>query len=236
MNPLVPPPDHFHIARKRMIHEQLIRRGIADLRVLEAMGNSPRHLFVDQALAEQAYGDHPVSIGEGQTISQPYIVALMTEALRLNGSEKILEIGTGCGYQTSILATLGSQVFTIERIKLLALKARRILKNLSFTNIVMRVGDGTRGWEEEAPFDRILIAAGSPKIPQPLVTQLVLGGAMVVPVGKEGEQSLLRITKREDGTSPIEDLGACRFVKLVGKFGWHRQRSPGEHFRRRSRV
>lgn len=227
--------NSYTIARRRMVEEQIVSRGINDRRVLDVMNKIPRHLFVAEALRDQAYGDYPLGIGEGQTISQPYIVALMTQALSLTGQEKILEIGTGCGYQTAILAPLVQQVYTIERIKNLAFAARRNLKSLDIRNVVLRVGDGSRGWPEAAPFDGILIAAGSPQIPQPLFDQLAEGGRMVVPVGDESSQSLMRIVRKK-GEPVIEDLGGCRFVQLVGDFGWGRRKNAGDHFTKRSLV
>lgn len=227
--------DKFNLARRRMIDRQLVARGITDPKVLKVMGDIPRHLFVEEALAEQSYGDYPVGIGEGQTISQPYIVAMMTQSLQLKGNEKILEIGTGCGYQTSVLASLAGQIYTIERIKNLAFKARRVLKELGYKNVVMRVGDGTQGWPEAKPFDGILIAAASPVIPKPLFNQLSEGGRMLVPIGDEENQDLIRIT-RIDGKPKVENLGPCRFVKLVGKFGFDKRKLVGDGFQKRSRI
>ena len=211
--------DPYSVARRRMIDMQLVARGIRSEKVLQVMRQLPRHYFVDPGMAAQAYGDYPVAIGAGQTISQPYIVALMTEALELKGDEKVLEIGTGCGYQTAVLASLAKQIYTIERIKTLGLGARRVLKQLHFRNIVMRVGDGTNGWQEAQPFDAILAAAGSPEIPAPLVAQLGENGKLVIPVGTNEAQSLLRIRKH-NGQVITENLGPCRFVKLVGRHGW----------------
>ncbi len=225
----------YEVARRRMIAEQIVARGVSDERVLQAMNHVPRHFFVDPALADQAYSDNPVGIGEGQTISQPYIVALMTAELKLKGDETILEIGTGCGYQTSILAELAKQVYTIERIKPLALKARRVLKDLGYKNIIMRIGDGTNGWDAEAKFDGILVAAASPQIPAPLVNQLSVGGRLVIPIGDEQNQNLIRVTRNGEKIM-TEDLGPCRFVKLVGKFGWKNQRTAGDKFAKRSLV
>lgn len=213
----------------------MIARGIRDPRVLSTMGSLYRHLFVDEALQDQAYRDYPVGIGEGQTISQPYMVALMTEALQLKGHESILEIGTGCGYQTAVLSQLVKQVYTIERVQSLGLMARRNLKSLGLKNIVLRIGDGSFGWPEKAPFDGILTAAGSPQIPKPLFDQLAEGGKLVIPVGEDEEQHLMRIT-RVNGQPVTEDLGPCRFVKLVGKYGWGRQRAAGDKFQKRSVV
>lgn len=227
--------SEFAISRRRMVEEQLVARGIKDQKVLEVMGSLLRHKFVDEALQDQAYGDYPLGIGEGQTISQPYIVALMTEVLHLQGTERILEIGTGCGYQTAILAQLSEQIYTIERIKNLGFLARRNLKALEIKNVVMRIGDGTRGWKEQAPFDKILVAAGSPVIPEPLIEQLVLGGQLVIPLGAEDYQYLARITRKK-GQAQIENLGACRFVKLVGAHGWGRQKRAGDKFKKRSLV
>ncbi len=212
--------DRFYISRRRMVEEQIIARGIRDRRVIEAMLTIPRHLFVDEALQEQAYGDYPLPIGEGQTISQPYMVALMTEALELKGDEKVLEIGTGSGYQTAILAHLAERVFSIERISSLASRARRVLDELGIFNVVIRVGDGTMGWPEEAPFDGIVVSAASPDLPEPLIDQLAPGGRLVIPVGSPFSQELLKVTKKEDGSLIKQGLGGCRFVKLIGEYAW----------------
>lgn len=227
--------DPYIISRRRMVDEQLISRDITDARVLAAMMKVPRHLFVDEALQNQAYGDFPLNIGLGQTISQPYSVALMTQALNLMGHEKVLEIGTGCGYQTSILAETAFYVYTIERLKDLGLRARRTLKDLGYRKISIRIGDGTRGWPEAAPFDCILVAAGSPELPLPLLYYLSEGGRLVCPVGEDDQQRLTRITRRQNQYIQ-EDLGPCRFVKLVGRFGWQNQRKVGEKFQKRSIV
>ncbi len=213
--------DIFSVARKRMIHEQIIRRGISAENVLKTMSCVRRHDFVDEALVNQAYTDAPLSIGEGQTISQPYIVALMSQSLLLTGSEKVLEIGTGCGYQTVILAQMCKKVHTIERFKSLAMMARQRFKEYSLKNIVMRVGDGSLGWKEAAPFDRILISCVSPEIPKNLVNQLAPNGILVMPCSKKGEQHLLRITK-QGNQYQTEDLGECCFVRMVGKYGYRR--------------
>ncbi len=211
-------PD-FALARKKMVNEQLVARGIKDKRVLAAMMKVPRHLFVEEGLWHQAYGDFPLPIGEGQTISQPYIVALMTEALRLTGDEKILEIGTGSGYQGTILAELTNNVFSIERIGSVAARARKILDQLGYANVIIRVSDGTRGWSEQAPFDGIIVTAGAPSIPPTLVQQLRVGGRLVIPVGDEYSQILLKVVKQEKGYKQA-DLGGVRFVKLIGDHGW----------------
>jgi protein-L-isoaspartate(D-aspartate) O-methyltransferase len=209
----------FATARNRMVESQLISRGIKDNRVLETMRKVPRHRFVEEALVSQAYNDHPLPIGEKQTISQPYMVALMTEALELQGDEKILEIGTGSGYQTAILAELAEKIYSIERIRSLSIKARRILDELGYFNVVLKVGDGTVGAKEEAPFNAIIVTAGSPEIPQPLVDQLAVGGRLVVPVGDKYTQSLMRAVRTKEGIIKT-DLGGCRFVNLLGRHGW----------------
>lgn len=211
----------FDRRRKRMVDEQLVARGIQDRRVLSAMATTPRHVFVDEALRERAYDDHPLPIGYGQTISHPYTVALMTEALELQGTERVLEIGSGSGYQTAILARICANVFTIERIAALATRARRVLDQLSLYNVALRVGDGTIGWNAEAPFDAIIVTAGTPQLPRPLLSQLRAGGRLVVPVGEEESQSLLRL--RVDASGVTEEyIGDCRFVKLLGRYGFAR--------------
>jgi protein-L-isoaspartate(D-aspartate) O-methyltransferase len=209
----------FDIPRERMVAEQLARRGIRDARVLRALGRVPRHRFVDEALAGRAYGDYPLPIGERQTISQPYMVALMTEALELAGHERVLEIGTGSGYQTAILAELCSKVFSIERIKSLADRALRTLDSLGYYNVLVRVGDGSLGWREEAPFDAILVTAGAPTIPEALVVELTPKGRLVVPVGDAYSQELQKGVKEEGGMR-WTNLGGCVFVKLIGERGW----------------
>ncbi len=209
----------FQKARERMVKEQLIPRGIKDPRVLEAMRKVPRHLFVDEALQDQAYSDRPLLIGEKQTISQPYMVALMTEALELKGDEKVLEIGTGSGYQTAILAELAEKVYSIERLRSLSQKARKILDKLYYFNVVLKVGDGTLGWPEYAPFDAIIVTAGSPKIPEPLIEQLAEGGRLVIPVGDPYTQELVKLVKTPEGIEK-KNLTICRFVNLIGKYGW----------------
>jgi protein-L-isoaspartate(D-aspartate) O-methyltransferase len=209
----------FARIRLKMVEEQIIARGIKDFRLTGAMRKVPRHLFVEEALQSQAYSDHPLPIGEKQTISQPYMVALMTEALSLTGKEKVLEIGTGSGYQTAVLAELASKVFSVERIRSLAIKARKLLLELGYLNTEVKFSDGTVGWPDESPFDAIMVTAGSPEIPQPLIDQLKVGGRMAIPVGDIHTQDLIRIIKTEDGIKR-EDLGGCRFVKLIGKYGW----------------
>jgi protein-L-isoaspartate(D-aspartate) O-methyltransferase len=209
----------FAKARSKMVEDQITLRGIKDARLMAAMKKIPRHLFVEEALQSQAYTDHPLPIGEKQTISQPYMVALMTEALLLTGKEKVLEIGTGSGYQTAILAEMCEKVFSVERIRPLAVRARKLLYELGYFNVEIKIFDGTFGWLEESPFDAILVTAGSPDIPQPLVDQIAIGGRLVIPVGDAFVQDLFRVTKTEEGVKR-EDLGGCRFVKLIGKYGW----------------
>ena len=211
-------PD-FALARRKMVREQLVARGIKDKQVLDAMKKVPRHLFVEEGLWHQAYGDFPLPIGQGQTISQPYIVALMTEALQLTSDAKVLEIGTGSGYQAAVLAEITTGVFSIERISTMASKARKILDELGYATVLIRVSDGTYGWIDEAPFDGIIVTAGAPEIPSALVEQLKVGGRLVIPVGDEYSQALLKVVRREKGYHE-EDLGGVRFVKLVGEHGW----------------
>jgi protein-L-isoaspartate(D-aspartate) O-methyltransferase len=210
---------NFEIARKRMVEAQLVARGIKDQRVIDAMLRVPRHLFVAEAMAAQAYSDSPLPIGEKQTISQPYMVALMSELLRLAGGEKVLEIGTGSGYQAAVLATLGARVYTVERHRPLALQARRVLDSLGMLNVNLKIGDGSDGWPEEAPFDAIMVTAGAPEIPETLLRQLAIGGRLVIPVGSQYEQILKRVTRTADGYQYEQSVG-CRFVRLVGKSGW----------------
>ncbi len=213
------PPTSFDINRERMIEEQLVARGINDQRVLEAMRTVPRHLFVEDAIQSHAYGDFPLPIGNGQTISQPYVVALMTLALDLNGSEKILEIGTGSGYHAAILSRLCSKVFTVERIDGLVGRARKVFDRLRYHNIVSRIDDGTVGWPAEAPFDRIIVTAGGPRIPEPLIAQLADPGRLVMPVGGQDVQELQVVDKR-DGEISVTTLEQVRFVDLIGAHGW----------------
>ena len=202
-----------------MVKNQLMARGIKDERVLQAMGKISRHLFIQEALAGEAYNDHPVPIGEKQTISQPYIVALMTEALELKGSENTLEIGTGSGYQTAILAELSSRVYTVERIKYLLVKARKLLAKLGYNNILFKAFDGTLGWKEYAPFDAIMVTAGAPNVPEPLKEQLADNGRIIIPVGDRYTQELIKITRKGESFEQ-ESLGGCRFVNLIGVHGW----------------
>lgn len=203
-----------------MVEEHIIRRGIVDERVIEAILKVPREMFVEEALQQKAYGDHPLPIGCGQTISQPFMVALMTQHLKLSGSERILEIGTGSGYQSAILAELAQKVYTIERVKILYEKAQKVLlEKLRYKNIVTILGDGSFGLSNFAPFDRIIVTAAAPEIPKPLTDQLIDNGILVIPKGDKFFQSLLIVTKK-DGELHINDAGGCVFVPLVGKYGW----------------
>ena len=205
--------------RRKMVEEQLVERGIKDLRVQEAMSRVPRHLFAQESLEHRAYGDTPLPIGENQTLSQPYIVGAMTEALALKGEERVLEIGTGSGYQTAIIAELARQVFTIERLNNLSRKAQKILEGLSYMNIVFKMFDGTYGWPDQAPFDAILITASAQEIPESLIKQLGDGGRLVAPIGEADKQKLVLLTKNKERVSR-KDLGDCKFVPLIGKYGW----------------
>ena len=205
--------------RERMVEEQLAARGVTDPRVLAVMRRVPRHLFVEEALRDRAYGDHPLPIGDGQTISQPFMVGRMTELLRLSGTEKVLEIGTGSGYQAAVLSELCARVCTVERIPRLAKRARELLELLGYSNVWVRVANGTLGWPDEAPFDRILVTAGGPHVPPPLFEQLAEGGSMVMPVGQTTTQVLQVIEKRSGEMQTTEHSG-CVFVKLVGKYAW----------------
>jgi protein-L-isoaspartate(D-aspartate) O-methyltransferase len=210
----------FAIARERMVADQLRARGIADPRVLTAMGRVPRHRFVEEALAGRAYGDYPLPIGERQTISQPYMVALMTQALGLAGEERVLEVGTGSGYQTAVLAEVAGKVYSVERIRSLAERARALLEELRYYNVLIRVGDGSLGWPEEAPFDAVLVTAAAPEVPPPLVEQLKAGGRLVIPVGGSTAQVLKCLVKTPQGSVQESELAGCVFVKLVGEQGW----------------
>jgi len=205
--------------REKMVEKQIKSRGITDPKILAAFRKVPRHLFVSEALMDQAYGDFPLPIGEQQTISQPFIVAEMTRALQLDKDDRVLEIGTGSGYQAAILAEITFRVYTIERIHSLLIKARGLFDKLCYHNIVTKYSDGTTGWTDESPFDAIIVTAGAPEIPEVLVDQLAMGGRMVLPVGDQYSQNLIMLYKNEDGLHKT-NLGGCRFVKLVGEHGW----------------
>jgi len=209
----------FEIHRQRMVEEQLIPRGIHHPATLKAMGSVPRHLFVEDAMQARAYGDYPLPIGSGQTISQPFIVALMTQALELQGHEQVLEIGTGSGYQAAILSQICERIYTIERIDSLVGRARKIFDRLHYHNIVSRIDDGTIGWPDKSPFDAILVTAGGPKIPQPLVEQLGDPGRLVIPVGDQLVQEL-QLLEKIDGEISIRTIEQVRFVNLIGTHGW----------------
>lgn len=209
----------FARARTRMVDEQLIPRGIHDPNTLAAMRTVPRHLFVEEAMKDQAYGDFPMPIGKGQTISQPYIVALMTQALGLKGSESVLEIGTGSGYQAAILSQMCEKVYTVERIDSLLVQARKVFDSLHYLNILTKLDDGTNGWPEYAPYDAIMVTAGGPKVPEPLLAQLADPGILVIPVGDRGMQDLRQVIKK-DGKVTEKTIEFVRFVSLIGNHGW----------------
>ena len=212
--------DEYQIPRERMIQRLREHYKISDEKVLEVMRKLPRHLFVPEALKAQAYKDNALPIAANQTISQPYIVARMTELLETKEHSRVLEIGAGSGYQTAILATLAGRVYAIERIETLAKEAHERLHRFGFQNVVLRCADGTNGWESHAPFDGILVAAGGPIVPEPLLKQLKIGGRLVIPIGQDTKtQNLIRITRDEKGFRR-EDFGACAFVPLIGEHGW----------------
>ena len=209
----------FDAAREKMVLEQLVDRGIKNQEVIRAFLKVPRHLFVEQALRERAYGDYPLPIGLNQTISQPYMVALMCELLELKGNEKVLEIGTGSGYETAILSELAERVFSIEKLNFLTQNARAVLDKLKYNNVVTKVADGTYGWREESPFDGIVVTAASPQIPKTLLDQLAVKRHLVIPKGDAFSQTLFEITKAEKGFD-TKSITGCIFVKLIGKYGW----------------
>ncbi len=207
-------------AQRAALVKLLEKRGIRDRRVLDAMGKVPRHLFVPEYIRHAAYEDRPLPIGFEQTISQPYIVAMMTEALELKEGARVLEIGTGSGYQAAVLAEIAAEVYTVERIPQLFSRAKRLLESLGYDNVHFKLADGTEGWPEHAPYDAIMVTAASPDVPEPLVEQLAVGGVMVIPVGGELTQRLLRIRKVSEDEVETESLGGCVFVKLKGRYGW----------------
>jgi protein-L-isoaspartate(D-aspartate) O-methyltransferase len=213
--------DGYETVRERMVQEQLLPRGIEDELTLNAIREVPRHLFVDDALGSRAYGDYPLPVAAGQTISQPFIVAYMTQALKLKGTEKVLEIGTGSGYQAAILSRICDKVFTVERIHTLLASARKIFDKLRYYNIVSKLDDGTLGWPENGPYDAVMVTAGGPVIPQPIIDQLADGGRLIMPVGNQNVQVLQLLTKNEDSTECVS-LESVRFVNLVGELGWNR--------------
>ena len=209
----------FEKARARMVEAQLIPRSINDPKTLEAMKKVPRHPFVEDAMKNQAYGDFPLPIGRGQTISQPYIVALMTQALGLQGHEHVLEIGTGSGYQAAVLSQICEKVYTVERIDTLLVQARKVFDSLHYLNILTKLDDGTNGWLEYAPYDAIIVTAGGPKVPVPLLDQLKDPGNLIIPVGDRGVQDLRLVTKK-DGEITEKTIEYVRFVNLIGDHGW----------------
>ena len=211
--------DPYDEQRRQMVDEQIVARGVRDPRVREAMLTVPRHVFIPEALREAAYFDKPVHIGSEQTISQPFMVALMTQELRVEPHHRVLEIGTGSGYQTAVLSRLCSVVYSIERVRELAECAHRAIDSLGYTNCHLRVGDGTQGWPKAAPFDRILVTAAAPRIPQSLEGQLALNGRLLAPVGPRDRQILTAVDRTEDGWSRSESIG-CVFVPLIGREGW----------------
>lgn len=207
-------------SRERMVREQIEARGVSDPAVLDAMRSLPRHLFVEEALAYKAYSDSPLPIGEGQTISQPYIVALMSELLQVESGMKVLEIGTGSGYQAAVLANMGADVYTVERIKKLFYAARKRFMNMRMFSVKLKLDDGTMGWPEEAPYDRIIVTAGGPEVPEPLVDQLAEGGRMLIPVGGSKRFQELILIEKKDGEVVRTNKGGVAFVDLVGTHGW----------------
>lgn len=207
-------------SRERMVREQIEARGVSDPAVLDAMRSLPRHLFVEEALAYKAYSDSPLPIGEGQTISQPYIVALMSELLEVEEGMKVLEIGTGSGFQAAVLAHMGAEVYTVERIKKLFFTARKRFMDMRMFSIKLKLDDGTMGWPDEAPYDRIIVTAGGPEVPQPLVDQLADPGRMLIPVGGAKRHQSLILVEKKDGEVTQTDKGGVAFVDLVGNHGW----------------
>jgi protein-L-isoaspartate(D-aspartate) O-methyltransferase len=210
---------NYEKERKRMVDEQIVGRGVRDGHVLTVMRKIPRHEFLPEAIRGMAYTDNALPLGEGQTMSQPYMVALMTELLSLKGSERVLEIGTGSGYQAAVLAELCEKVYTVERIKSLADKARATLDRLGYKRVAIKIYDGTYGWKEMAPFDAIVVTAGSPDVPAPLVEQLKVGGRMVIPVGERYGQELIVVDKTAEGVATTRSI-PCVFVPLIGNHGW----------------
>jgi len=214
--------DPYTISRARMVKDQLVGRGITDERLLKAFSLVPRHLFVEEGIRANAYGDFALPIGEKQTLSQPYIVAFMIEALGLKGDEKVLDVGSGSGYQSALLSLLVERVFCIERLSRIAARSRKLLDNFHSANVAVRVGDGTLGWADEAPFDAIIVAAAGPHVPKALLSQLSSGGRLIMPVGGEDETQRLVLVTKKGSAFETHDLGGCRFVMLLGKDGWQR--------------
>lgn len=217
---LAPTKDGYEIPRARMVEKLREHYKIADERVLDVMNRLPRHLFVPEALKAQAYKDNALPISAGQTISQPFIVAKMTELLELKGRERVLEIGAGSGYQTAILASLARKVYAMERLPNLAAETKQKVRALGFQNVSVKCADGTEGWHVYAPFDAILVAAGSPSVPEPLLKQLEIGGKLVIPVGEDQKTQTLVRVKRTETRFESENFGPCAFVPLIGAHGW----------------
>jgi protein-L-isoaspartate(D-aspartate) O-methyltransferase len=209
----------FGEERRLMVKSQIRKRGVTDERVLEAMATVPRHEFVPPFWTNQAYADEPLPIGHGQTISQPYIVAAMVASLGLRGSENVLEIGTGCGYQAAVVSLLAREVHTVEILPDLAQSAAERLERLGYTNVHVHTGDGTLGWSQSSPYDAILIAAAAPSVPEPLLLELAEGGRLIAPVGEEDKQEL-QLTTKHEGKFLLKQGGPCRFVPLIGQHGW----------------
>jgi len=209
----------FKSLREEMVSDQIMRRGVVTPRVIEAFRKVPRHLFVPEEFQSHSYNDHPLPIGEGQTISQPYMVALMTDILNLSEEEKVLEIGTGSGYQAAILAELGKEVYTIERHRILAERAEKLLKELNYENVKVLVADGTMGWKEFAPYQKIIVTASAPDVPQPLLEQLDEMGRLVIPIGGRWSQDLTLVVKRKDKMI-TKSICGCVFVPLIGEYGY----------------
>jgi protein-L-isoaspartate(D-aspartate) O-methyltransferase len=214
-------------ARNRMVEAQIARRGVRDPAVLAAMRSVPREAFISPGFEEFAYEDSALPIAEGQTISQPYIVAAMVAAAKLEENDKVLEVGAGSGYTAAVISRIAAKVFAIERLAPLAQAARERMRVLGYGNVELKTGDGSNGWPEQAPFDAILVSAGGPRIPEPLKHQLAIGGRLVIPIGPMDEQRLVRLTRTGEANFQQDDLDAVRFVKLIGAGGWE-QVPPGE--------
>ena len=214
------PMDTFQISRDRMVREQIMARGITDTRVLAAMRKAPRHLFVEEALYGKAYEDYPLPIGFGQTISQPYVVALMSQLLEATPGMRVLEIGTGSGYQAAVLSEMGLEVYSVERLRELYERTSNLLMRLRYRKIRLKLADGTAGWPESAPFDRVIVTAGGPEVPQPLLEQLTEPGLLVIPVGGERREQRLVIVRKENGSMSQKNHERVAFVDLIGSHGW----------------
>lgn len=212
--------DTYQISRDRMVKEQLMARGITDRNVLTAMRKVPRHLFVEEALRGKAYEDYPLPLGAGQTISQPYVVGAMSQLLKSAPGMKVLEIGTGSGYQAAVLAEMGLEVYSVERLRELYFRTSDLLIRLKYRGIKLKLADGTEGWPEAGPFERIIVTAGGPSVPEPLVQQLADPGLLVIPVGVEKREQRLVLVRKENGAVTMENKARVAFVDLVGSHGW----------------